>query len=485
MAQPSFDLNPIFFPKSMVVVGLSRQNDNHPGNTTFLKNMLEMKVKAFGVSPTCSDVNGYKIYPTINKLPEVPDLAVICLSAQNTFGAIKEAAEFGIKGAIVIGGGFAETGADGKKLQEDIVKICIDHNMPMIGPNCVGIYAPPNLDTIFLPSERIIRPKLGNVAIVSQSGGVLLDQFFLSCLERDIGVSAGVSIGNKAMINETMLLEYFEKDQRTDIIAFYIEGFEPGEGRLFGEAARKSRKDVVAFIGGNTKAGKIAAGSHTASLSGDGAIIYDAFKQYSIMLAKSELELKNMLKVYSTLANPHRRYSTMAVKGRLGVLTLSGGHGVLCADLLEKYGLELSQFGAKQKEEMEFLMNPTAAKIAGFNNPIDVTGAVVEDDIVYLMEYLLNQPNVDILLMLLLPYPPQISMHLGRKIMKVSNKYQKPIVTFLPWTEKYNLLRESLEINFIPCAHTVEEAVMMASAIKQKGEGGLRKKFNWHLTPKT
>ena len=178
------------------------------------------------------------------------------------------------------------------------------------------------------------------------------------------------------------------------------------------------------------------------------------------------------------IAHPYRKFSTMSVSpDKIAILSVSGGHGVICADLLEHYGMKLTKFSQTQIEQMKLLMNPTAASIAGFNNPIDVTGAVIEEDIVNLLEYLLYQDNVSLIIMLLLPYPPQISMHLGRKIIKISNKYSKPIVTFVPWTEKYNLLRESLELNHIPCGHTVEDAVQMARAIILKGQAGIRKKF--------
>ena len=481
--EQEYDLNPIFYPESMVVVGLSRRNFNHPGNTTFTKNLMEMKVKTYGVSPSSPEVDGHKIFKSIDTLPEVPDLAVVCVSSRNSLSVIKDAAEFGIRGAIVIGGGFAETGREGKKLQDELVSVCNDHNMPLIGPNCVGCFNPPIIDTIFLPSERIVKPKSGNVAMISQSGGVLLDQMFLSAAERNIGVSCAVSIGNKAMVNERMFLRYFEKDKNTDVIAFYIEGFGEGEGREFVKEARLSKKDIVCYLGGTTAAGKVAAGSHTASLSAHGGIIKGAFKQASIMVPDTELEVKNYLKVYSTLANPFRRFTTMTMRGEnVAIVSLSGGHGVIAADLLEKYEMKLARFSEQQKEELDFLLNPVASKIACLNNPIDITGAAIEEDIINILEYLLNQKNVDIIILLLLPYPPSISMHLGRKIMKITNKYAKPMVVFIPWAEKFNLLRQALEINKIPCAHTVEEAIIMASAIKLKGLGGMRKKFNWNST---
>jgi acetyltransferase len=477
-----YDLTPLFYPKSMVVVGLSRRDYTHPGNTTFSKNYLEMKVKTYGISPTMTDVDGYKTHTAINKLPEVPDLAVFCISAKNVYDSVKEAAEFGIKGGIIIGGGFAETGKEGKALQDRLVQLCVDKKFPIIGPNCVGVYSPPIVDTIFLPTERIVKPKEGNVGFISQSGGVLLDQFFLSCYERDIGVSSAISIGNKAMIKETHIMEFFEKDPKTNVIALYIEGFEPNEGREFVQIAKKSKKDIVVYMGGRSLSGKVAAHSHTGSLAGNMEIMTGAFKQHSIIVPQTELEVKNFLKVYSVLSNPFRKFTTMGVQSdKIAIITVSGGHGVMAADILEKYNLGLSEFTQEQKQQMEFLLNPTAARIAGLNNPIDLTGASEEEDLVKILDYLLQQLNVSLIILLLLPYPPQFSMHIGRKITQISGKYTKPIVTFLPWTPKYDLLRTSLELNYIPCAHTVEEAVMMAYAIIEKGKGGIRKKFNWHV----
>ena len=474
-----FDLTPIFRPKSAVVIGLSQKNPYHPGNAMFTKNLMEMEVKTYGVAPKYKEIEGHKIYNKINALPEIPDLAVLAVSSRISLSVIKEAAEFGIRGAIIVGGGFGETGKEGKKIQDEIVKVCKDYDMPFIGPNCVGVYSPPILDTLFLPSERMTKPKSGNVAVISQSGGVLVDQFFINCAEREIGISTAVSVGNKAMINETHLINYFEKDPNTDVIALYLEGFHVGDGRKFCINARKSKKDIVVYSGGRTSAGKTAAGSHTGSLAANNLIMAGAFKQYSVINPETEIELKNTLKVYSMLANPFRNYSTMSIHGdKIAILSVSGGHGVLCADLLEKYNLSLTKFTEKQKDDVGFLLNPSASKIAGLNNPIDITGSGGNEDIVNILEYLLNQNNIEMVLILLVPQVPQLSMSLGREIVNLGNKYKKPIIGYVPWTLKFSLIREALELNHIPCGNTIEEAVQMAAAIKQKGEGGIRKKFS-------
>ncbi|MCF2141512.1 MAG: CoA-binding protein [Candidatus Lokiarchaeota archaeon] len=474
-----FDLTPIFRPKSTVIIGLSSRNPDHPGNAMFSKNLIEMKTKTYGITPRANEIDGHKVYQSLDKLPEVPDLAVVAVSARHTLQVIKEIAEFGVKGAVIIGGGFAEIGKEGKKKQDELVKFCIDKGMPFIGPNCIGVYSPPIVDTFFLPSERLVKPKQGNVAVISQSGGVLIDQFFINCKERDIGISTAVSIGNKAMVNEAMLLKYFEKDPNTDVIAFYLEGFHPGDGRKFCETARLSRKDVVVYSGGISSAGKIAAGSHTGSLAADGSIMKGAYKQFSVINPTTEQYLTNTLKTYSMLANPFRKYSTMSIhRDKIAVLSVSGGHGVICADIMDKYGLKLTKFTDKQKEDISFLLNPVASRIAGLNNPIDITGSGTDDDIVNILEYLLNAPNVEMIFTLLVPQVPQLSMRLGRSIMQIGNKYRKPIIAYVPWTPKYDLIRDALEMHYIPCGHTIEETVEMGTALILKGEGGIRKKMS-------
>ena len=208
----------------------------------------------------------------------------------------------------------------------------------------------------------------------------------------------------------------------------------------------------------------------------NGAIMRGAFKQYSIINPSTELELKNTLKMYSILANPYRKYSSMAIRGdKIAVLTVSGGHGVLCSDLLEKYGLGLAKFSEKQKEDISYLLNPVASRIAGLDNPVDITGSGTDEDIAIILEYLLSAPKSEMIITLLVPQVPQLTMNLGRAIYKVGNKYSKPIISYVPWIAKYALIRDALELQYIPCAHTIEEAVQMANALKLKGEGGIRK----------
>jgi acyl-CoA synthetase (NDP forming) len=476
-----FDLTPIFFPKSMVVIGVSLNNYLNPGTTIFLKNVFEMKLgtKTYGVNPNGGIFESQKVYCKVSDLPEVPDLAVLAINSLHTLDVIKECLDFGVKSFIVIGGGFAEIGKEGAIIQNKLADLCYDANTPLIGPNCVGIHHPPYVDTIFLPTEKLILPKKGNVSIVSQSGGILLDQFFLSFYERDIGVSSAVSIGNKAVINEVDMLKYYAKDAETQCISFYIEGFGTNEGRKFIETSTKIRKDIVIYQGGKSDAGRTAVASHTASLASNYNVAHAAFKQFGIIQPQNENEVLNYIKTYSVLSQSNRPINLKdAMKGNVAILTVSGGHGVVSVDLLQQYELELFKFNNQEIEKFKTLVNTTVANIGAFMNPIDLTGACSDDDIVKVLDELLNMDKIDIVICIVVPYPPLITIQIGRRIALSARHATKPLVCFVPYIEKYNLIREGLELYHIPVAHTVSETVQMAAAIRDKSRAILRLKSN-------
>jgi acyl-CoA synthetase (NDP forming) len=439
-----FDLDPIFNPKSMVVVGISTKNYVNPGTTTFLKNVFEMDLgeRCYAINPRGGELEGQKIYRSVNDLPETPDVAVIAVKPAIAVYAIEECIFKGIKGLILISGGFAETGTkEGIELQKEITDLCLDNNVPLIGPNCVGVFHPPFIDSIFLQSEKLVFPPKGNVAIVSQSGGIMLDQFFLAFKSREIGVSSAVSIGNKAVIDEVHLLNYYAKDKATDVISFYLEGFDPGDGRKFLEASKKTNKDIVIYSGGTTEASKSAIQSHTASIATNFEIARSAFKQYGILQPITEEEVLNYVKTYSVLSSSKRPIKIKkTLRGKVAILSVSGGHGVVCSDLLQKYDLQLVEFDEHDKKEMRARCSPTVADIGGFNNPIDVTGAAQDSDIIGVLDYLMQLDKVEIVLCIVVPYPPQISIQVGRRIAITARKYpSKPLVCFVPYIEKYDL----------------------------------------------
>ena len=155
------NLEKLFKPKSMCVVGVSKKNPLSPGRIILLKNEYEYDVKVYGIHPQGGQIEGVDLYKSLSELPETPDILTIAVGPDDTIQYVKECADFGIPAGIIIGGGFAEIGGKGKKRQEILEKLAIDNNIAILGPNCIGVYSPPLLDTIFMPTERITRPPRG------------------------------------------------------------------------------------------------------------------------------------------------------------------------------------------------------------------------------------------------------------------------------------------------------------------------------------
>jgi len=462
------NLEKLFKPKSMAVVGISKRNPLSPGRIILLKNEYEMNVKVYGIHPEGGQLEGIQLFSSLENLPEIPDLFVIAVNAEDTLKYIEQCVDMGIKAAIIISSGFAEIGGEGIKLQNKLEKISFDNDIAVLGPNCIGVYAPPLIDTIFLPTERITRPPKGSVALISQSGGFLIDQFFVKFKERNIGVSTAVSIGNRAVVDETMLLEYFSKvDQETANIAFYLEGFKEGRARDFLKVAHNSEDTIISFFGGVTEQGRVATQSHTASLAGNSKILSAALKQNFIIQPKGEGELLTYLKVYDVLSQRKKPFGENTIKyGNVVILSVSGGHGVICADLIGKYGLSAIEFTTEEINKLKIRLNPVASKIASFNNPIDLTGAVLDTDIENILEELSDIERIECILLLLLPYPPNISFQIGRRIANIITFKRKPVLCFIPYVSKYSLIIESLEIANIPVFHSIKEVAQAASALK-------------------
>jgi len=464
------ELEKLFKPKSIAVVGISKKNSLSPGRIILLKNEFEMNVKVYGIYPTGGEIEGIQLYERLDKLPEIPDLLVIAVNADDTLGYMQDCADLDIPASVIIGGGFAEVGGEGVERQKKLEKIAFDNDIAVLGPNCLGVYAPPLVDTIFLPTERLTKPPKGSVALISQSGGVLVDQFFNKFYERNIGVSTAVSIGNRAVVDESMLLEYFTKvDKDTTNIAFYLEGFKEGKAKKFAQLVKESEDTVIVFYGGKTKEGKVATKSHTASLAGNYEIIYNALRQNFVIQPHSERELLTCLKVYDVLSKRRNPFGKNVVTfGNVVIVSGSGGHGVIASDMLKKYGLNAVQLTDEEKEDLKSLTNPTARVIASFNNPIDLTGSVLDTDIENVVRYLSDIERIECIILLILPYPPNISFQVGRRIANVVLSKRKPVVCFIPYIPKYSLIIESLELANIPVFHSIKEAVQAVSALKQR-----------------
>jgi acetyltransferase len=446
------NLKSLFKPKTLAVIGVSLTNDRHPANVVYNKNNLRFQAEVFPVNDRGGVLQGEPVYSRLSDIPQKVDLAVIAVRAEGVLDIMVECIEAGVGGAVVISGGFAETGRT--DLQDRMVSLAREAKFPFIGPNCLGIYSPPHMDTFFLPSERMVRPETGRVALISQSGGILVDHM-TKFAEEGIGLSLAVSIGNKAQIRELDLLRYFAHDPSTEVIAFYVEGFEKNEGRKFVLEAEKCSKPVIVLKTGKTPGGVRAISSHTASMAGDYEVFSAVLSQHGVVEARDEFELVSFCEALSCY--------NQSIEGKIGIISVSGGHGALAIDACLTHGLSVPTLSDQHQAQV----SPRVRAIASFSNPIDLTGSAVDDDFIAAAKFLSSRREVECVLILLLPYTPGITSDLGARLSQIYRQEGKPLIAYVPHVEKYRIFIEGFELNRIPVSHSIEGAVHMAEAMKR------------------
>ncbi len=462
-------LDKMLNPNVTAVVGVSTSNPFSPGNVIFRKLCFENGLKTYPINPKGGTVEGQKVYKSCEEAPSDIDLAVISVPSKYVPGVLEQCGQKGVKAVIVVSGGFSETGSSGATLQEEIVEIANKYGITMVGPNCIGVYVPDVVDTFFLPSERVARPRRGHVAIISQSGGWLVERLE-EFADRDVGIAAAVSIGNQAQTKTADFVRYFGKDKSVRAILAYIEGFGEDEGRMFVEACDEiaPKKPIIVFKGGQSEAGHRATQSHTSSLAGNGAVASAAFRQHGVIEAMDEDEVMAYSKVFSFKPKP-------MTGPNIGCLTVSGGHGVIATDEADWYGLKFPKFNEEDQEAMREVMSPAYRGIASFRNPCDLTGSASDVDYERVLDVMLQVEYIDAALLLLLPYAPGISLQIGARVANVAKQHDKTVVAYVPDLEKYEVIIRGFELNGIPVGDTIEEAVQMLNGIWKRSQYLMRK----------
>jgi len=444
-------------PESMAVIGVSLHNNRHPANIVYRKNRLRYHLKVFAVNPKGGKLQGARVYERLGDIPERVDLAIIAVRADLVPDTMAQCISADVGGAVIISGGFAEVGQT--ILQDQLVEMALAADFPFIGPNCLGVFSPGHVDTFFLPPERTVQPEPGNVALVSQSGGVLVDQM-INFADGGVGLSVGISIGNKALVDEVALLEYLSTDPGTEAIAFYLEGFKKNGGRAFMNAACRCQKPIVVLKSGKSPEGGRAVSSHTASLAGDYAVFSQVMAQFGVIEARTQFELVSFCEAISCYQD--------TINGNIGIITGSGGHGALTVDFCASHGLKVPLLSQGLQSELTKRLSPSVQTIAATGNPIDLTGSAVDDDFVAAADCLSQSPEVDCLVLLVLPYSPGTTSDLGARLSEVYHREGKPMVAYVPNLERYRMLIEGFELNHIPVSPAIEGAVLMASAMRRE-----------------
>lgn len=452
------NLQPLFEPRTMAVIGISLHNDRHPANVIYNKNNHRYPIRAYPINPKGGMLHDEIVYKHVSEVPEKIDFAVIAARAELAPDIMNDCIEAGVGAAAVISGGFAEVGR--RDLQTLMADTARDAGFPFIGPNCLGLYIPSHMDTFFLPIERMVFPRDGNVAFVSQSGGILVDQM-IKFRDEGVGLAKAISIGNKALIKEIDILTYLEDDPKTKVIVFYIEGFGKDEGRKFVQAAQTCHKPIIVLKSGKTPAGEQAVSSHTASLAGDYESFSAALIQYGVVVAENELELVAFCESLSAYEKP--------TGANIGIVTGSGGHGALAVDGCYKHSLMVPSLSQDLQTDIRKSLSQNIQAIASLGNPIDLTGSGTDDDFVSTVRLLSTRDDIDCIMVLLLPYLPGISTDLGARLSNIYKQTDKPIIAYVPHVEKYQMLIEGFQFNGVPVSPSIEGAVFMAKALRRNG----------------
>jgi acetyl coenzyme A synthetase (ADP forming)-like protein len=380
-------LRPFFEPRSVAVIGASRRRGSLGGE--LFRNILEgdFAGAAYPVNRDGEPVAGVRAYRSIEELPETADVAVISLPGAAVLEAAEQALRSGVRALVVISAGFAEIGSEGVERQEELLALVRAHGARLIGPNCLGIAAAgPSLNATFAARSA----PAGNIGFSSQSGA--LGVALLEAAEsRGLGLSAFVSIGNKADVSTNDLLEWWEDDEATALVLMYVESF--GNPRRFGRLARRvaRRKPILALKSGTSASGRKAASSHTAALAGSEAAVDALFHQAGVIRAESLEELVDVAALLSTQPEPRGR--------SVALLTNAGGLGILAADACEASGLELAKLGPEATQALTELL-PAEASVA---NPVDMLGGATAATYAAVVPMLLADPRVDAAIVLFAP----------------------------------------------------------------------------------
>ncbi len=450
------DLNRLLKPNRVAVIGVSTSNDNHPANVIFKKLQFRYPVEVYAVNNRGGELHGTPVYPGIDAIPVTIDLAIIAVRATYSPQILEDCIECGVGGAIVVSGGFAETG--NVELQDRIAAIAKAADFPFIGPNCLGYFSPGKIDTFILPSERVEIPKAGGVAIISQSGAFLVD-LLVKFSKHGIGVSQAVSIGNKAVVREIDLLNFLKDDPETNVVILYIEGFDKNEGRAFVEAATCIGKPVVVIKAGKSAAGSLAVSSHTASIAGDYKVFSDVIAQHGIIEAQSEYEILS----YCKGLNAYPRN----IGRNIGIITISGGHGVAATDMCASQGMVVPEIPEAVRRKIYNRLSRSVRDIATIRNPVDLTASAVDEDFVAVYDEMTKLSDYNAFLMLVLPYSTGVSVDIGAKVSNPSQKRIRPLVAYIPQMAKYQAFIEGFELNGVPVSDSIEGAVLMLEGMRR------------------
>jgi acetate---CoA ligase (ADP-forming) len=458
MTRPTyFDLEPIMNPKSIAVIGAS-ENPDKIGHVILANNVASgFPGDIYPININASGpIMGYTAYKSVLDVKARIDLAVIAVPAEVVPKVVEECGKAGVRGIIVVSGGFAEIGRT--DLQDKITKTGMKYRIPIIGPNCLGVtdsYS--KVDTLFLPAAKIDKPIVGGVSFASQSGAV--GSSVLDMIDSEgFGLARFISYGNAAVVDEVDILNYLSNDEKTKVIVFYIEGVK--RGREFIEAAKKAtmKKPIVVSKGGMTDAGAKAAHSHTAALAGSHQAYEAVFRQFGFVIADDIQELLNLSKIFETQPLPKGR--------RIAILTNGGGTGVLATDAIYEHGLEMATMAKATEKALRKVMPP----IVNVRLPLDMAGDADKARFEAALSAFESDPNIDAIMAIALFQTPGADENVAAKLVEYGTRMKKPMAVVSMGGSYTRKQRQIIEKGGVPVYESPGEAAKALAALADYAE---------------
>jgi 3-hydroxypropionyl-CoA synthetase (ADP-forming) len=467
---PQQTLRPLFEPQGIVVVGVSASDPTKAGNI-IVENLLGLgREDVHAVNPRGGSVTvAGRTLPLHRGVGEVPgplQLAVVSVPAEATLSVVQECAARGVRVILLISGGFSEANKN-RELEERILALAREHEMRVVGPNCLGVvYAgeggSPGLNTFFIPGEKfkINLERERNVAILSQSGAMGIME--IHNLRNAISPKVIVSYGNQLDVDAADLVQYFEDDPLVDVIGLYIEGFKPGAGRRFFEVTSRCRTPIVVYKAGRTEAGQLAARSHTASIAGEYAVAKAAMKQAGLVVADSMIDHGDFIKIFALL-------NDFRVSGRrVAVIANAGYEKTYAADNLGE--LVLAELDGQTLERLRSVIPP----YVNAEPLLDLTAMVSDDEFERCIDIMLASAAVDALCISIVPQAQLLhttdeeiehyERNIAARIVETVHRYKKPTVVSVNVVSGadavYNRFGQVLDSGGVPTFLTAERAMV-------------------------
>ena len=449
------ELTSLFRPQSVAVIGASKT----PGKigNAIVRNIIESGYRGsiYPINPRESEIEGLACYPSVLDVPDPVELAVISVPAGKVLEAARECGEAGVKGLIVVTAGFKEIGREGMELEKELVSICAQYGMRMLGPNCVGLM---DANTPLNASFSSTFATGGQIAFLSQSGAMLLAILDWS-KAAGIGFTKVVSLGNKADLNEIDFIEDAANDDYTKVILCYIEDIVDGKRFLEVAESAAKKKPIIVYKSGISQSGAQAASSHTGALAGSDLAYETAFEDCGIIRARSMTELFDLAVAFSRCVPP--------AGNRVAIVTNSGGPGIIATDNVELKGLRMARF---EKETIEELRANLPGE-ANVYNPVDVLGDARTDRYRFALNKVLDDPNVDSVLVLMCPTAVTEAEETSKAIVEARDNHPgKPVLAAYTGGEKLAGGAEILMKAGIPCFTFPEPAVRCIKGLYDYGK---------------